>query len=131
MRRKYTRGRGKSKWGKEIKEGKARGKSSEVQLVLEREELVSMMQDSLTSFAMEMGLRIAQCLLEDEVDLARQRGHTHLNDLLEFLRACPDVLQNPHIVLKHFSMRYTRKTIVSVLKERLPPEFLERVHILV
>jgi len=37
-------------------------------LVLDREELVAMMQDSLTSFATEMGLRIAQCLLEDEVD---------------------------------------------------------------
>ena len=70
-------------------------------------------------------------LLEDERDLARQRGHTHLDDLLAFLEECPEVLANEHIVLKHFSMRYTRKTILSVLKERLPREFQERVHILV
>lgn len=38
-----------------------------VQLPLCREELVELMQDSLSSFATEMGLRIAAKLLEDEV----------------------------------------------------------------
>jgi hypothetical protein len=40
------------------KEGRKRQaeKAGEVQLVLDREELVAMMQDSLTSFATEMGL---------------------------------------------------------------------------
>jgi ribonuclease Z len=70
-------------------------------------------------------------LLDDEQDLARQRGHTHLNDLLRFLKDCPDVLQNPHIVLKHFSMRYDRDLILHTLKSRLPAEFLERVHMLI
>ncbi|MDH4248606.1 MAG: MBL fold metallo-hydrolase [Deltaproteobacteria bacterium] len=70
-------------------------------------------------------------LMEDERELARQRGHTHLDDLLAFLKECPEVLVNEHIVLKHFSMRYTRKMILSVLSERLPKAFLERVHILV
>lgn len=40
----------------------------DVQLPLCREELVELMQDSLSSFATEMGLRIAAKLLEDEVD---------------------------------------------------------------
>jgi ribonuclease Z len=70
-------------------------------------------------------------LLEDDRDLAKQRGHTHLDDILEFLAECPDVLQNPHIVLKHFSMRYDRGLILHTLKTRLPAEFLERCHILV
>jgi putative transposase len=39
----------------------------EVQLPLCREELVALMQESLSSFATEMGLRIAARLLEDEV----------------------------------------------------------------
>jgi transposase-like protein len=39
-----------------------------VQLPLCREELVAMMQESLASFATEMGLRIATRLLEDEVE---------------------------------------------------------------
>jgi putative transposase len=42
-------------------------KAGGVQLVLDREELVAMMQDSLTSFATEMGLKVAALLLEDEV----------------------------------------------------------------
>ncbi|MDH4120292.1 MAG: MBL fold metallo-hydrolase [Deltaproteobacteria bacterium] len=69
-------------------------------------------------------------LMDDERDTARARGHTHLLDLLEFLRERPGVLQNEHIVLKHFSMRYDRKFILRTLKSRLPPEFLERVTIL-
>lgn len=70
-------------------------------------------------------------LLDDDEELARQRGHTHLNDLLRFLRDCPDVLQNPHIILKHFSMRYDKNLIVHTLKSRLPAEFQERVHVLI
>jgi transposase-like protein len=42
--------------------------SPDVQLPLCREELVELMQDSLASFATEMGLRVAAKLLEDEVD---------------------------------------------------------------
>ena len=70
-------------------------------------------------------------LMDDEREIARQRGHTHLDDLLQFLHDCPDVLQNEHIVLKHFSMRYDRRFIVQTLKSKLPSDFLERVHILV
>ncbi|MFV1969213.1 MAG: DEAD/DEAH box helicase family protein, partial [Pirellulaceae bacterium] len=42
-------------------------------------------------------------LMDDERELARRRGHTHLEDLVQFLRDRPDVLRNEHIVLKHFS----------------------------
>ncbi|MFZ5506542.1 MAG: IS256 family transposase, partial [Pseudomonadota bacterium] len=54
------------------KQRKSRRKASEVQLPLCRQELVALMQDSLSSFATEMGLRIASQLLEDEV--ARRCG---------------------------------------------------------
>jgi len=70
-------------------------------------------------------------LLEDEKEMAGRRGHTHLDDLLQFLRDCPDTLNNQHIVLKHFSMRYDRRTIIQTLRSRLPADFLERCHILV
>ncbi len=70
-------------------------------------------------------------LLDDDLDLARRRGHTHLNELLDFLRECPDVLQNEHIILKHFSMRYDRRLILNTLRAKLPASFLERVHVLV
>lgn len=52
---------------KERGQRQAKG-GGQVQLVLDREELVAMMQDSLASFATEMGLKVAQLLLEDEVN---------------------------------------------------------------
>jgi transposase-like protein len=45
----------------------AKRRAADVQLPLCREELVELMQESLSSFATEMGLRIAARLLEDEV----------------------------------------------------------------
>ena len=69
-------------------------------------------------------------LMEDERDMARQRGHTHLDDLIQLVEERPDALQNEHIVLKHFSMRYDKRLIVNTLKSRLPKELMERVHIL-
>lgn len=70
-------------------------------------------------------------LLEDDLEMAHRRGHTHLEDLLKLLKECPDMFRNEHIVLKHFSMRYERRVILSVLRDRLPKDFLERVHIMV
>jgi putative transposase len=71
MRKRYTK-RGSvckvsRKERRERQAEKAREVQKEVQLVLDREELVAMMQDSLTSFATEMGLKVATVLLEDEV----------------------------------------------------------------
>jgi len=43
-------------------------KAREVQLVLDPEEVVAMLQDSLTDFATEMGLKVARLLLDDEVN---------------------------------------------------------------
>lgn len=70
-------------------------------------------------------------LMDDERELARRRGHTHVDDLVTFLRERPDVLRNEHIVLKHFSMRYDRGTIRHILRSKLPADFMERAHILV
>ncbi|HKI98913.1 MAG TPA: MBL fold metallo-hydrolase [bacterium] len=69
-------------------------------------------------------------LMDGEQELARNRGHTHVEDLVQFLRDCPDVLGNEHIVLKHFSMRYDRGTIKHVLRSKLPADFMERVTVL-
>lgn len=68
MRKTYSRrGRVRKASGKERRKRQAE-KAGEVQLVLDREELVAMMQDSLTRFATEMGLKVATLLLEDEVN---------------------------------------------------------------
>lgn len=61
--------------GKPAKKSKRSQPAAEVQLPLDREELARLMQDSLASFATEMGLRIAVRLLEDEV--AQRCGARH------------------------------------------------------
>ena len=60
MRKRYTkRGSVRKPSRKERRKGQA-GKDRTVQLVLDREELLAtMMQDSLTSFATEIGLKVA------------------------------------------------------------------------
>jgi len=45
----------------------AMAQASEVQLPLDVEALLEMTREALSSFAVEMGLKVAQCLLEDEV----------------------------------------------------------------
>jgi putative transposase len=69
MKRRYRKGTGTSKRGG--KPGKiarqALANANEVQLPLTVEALIHMAQESLGSFAVEVGLKVAQCLLEDEV----------------------------------------------------------------
>ena len=67
MRKGYTKRRSVGKAPRKQRQRTQAGKDRTVQLVLDREELVTMMQDSLTSFATEMGLKVASLLLEDEV----------------------------------------------------------------
>jgi len=68
MRKKYSRRGSVRKASQKERRKRQADKAGEVQLVLDREELVAMMQDSLTSFATEMGLKVATVLLEDEVN---------------------------------------------------------------
>src|SRR3990170_2190237 len=68
MRKRYTKRGSVGKASRKQRRKARAGRERTVQLVLDREELVTMMQDSLTSFATEMGLKVASLLLEDEVN---------------------------------------------------------------
>jgi transposase-like protein len=52
----------------------------EVQLPLDVEALVEMTREALSSFAVEMGLKVAQCLLEDEVTQRCGQQHERVPD---------------------------------------------------
>ena len=68
MRKRYTkRGSYRKASRKERRERQA-GKGREIQLALDPEEVLGMLQDSLSDFATEMGLRVARLLLNDEVN---------------------------------------------------------------
>ena len=68
MRKRYRKRGSVGKASRKQRRKAQAGRERTVQLVLDREELVTMMQDSLTSFATEMGLKVASLLLEDEVN---------------------------------------------------------------
>jgi putative transposase len=67
MKKSYPKRRCVGKTPRTLRQERQTGQGRSVQLVLDREELVAMMQDSLTDFATEMGLKVASLLLEDEV----------------------------------------------------------------
>ncbi|MBX3649657.1 MAG: transposase, partial [Rhodocyclaceae bacterium] len=84
MSRRYPKssGRGKSPSGRGKRRDsprkiaqQAEAEAREVQLPLDVDSLVAMARESLSSFAVEMGLKVAPCLLEDEV--TRRCGRRH------------------------------------------------------
>jgi ribonuclease Z len=44
-------------------------------------------------------------------EVSARYGHTHLDELIALARESPETLASPHIVLKHFSTRYSRREI--------------------
>ena len=77
MSRSYPKSSGTRKCRRRVRkiEQQAVAQGREVQLPLDVESLLELTRETLSSFAVEMGLKVAQCLLEDEV---RQRcGERH------------------------------------------------------
>lgn len=59
-----------------------------------------------------------------------QWGHTHLDELVEVAREVPEALASPHIVLKHFSMKYGETEIRKAI-EALPSDLRRRITVLI
>ena len=68
MRKRYTKRGSVRKASRKERRKRQAEKARQIQLVLNPEEVVAMLQDSLTDFATEMGLKVARLLLEDEVN---------------------------------------------------------------
>ncbi len=59
---------------------------------------------------------------------AAERGHTHLDQIA----SCADRFDGVgHLVLTHFSRRYTRRQIEEALDRKLPPELRAKTHALI
>lgn len=63
-------------------------------------------------------------------DVSRKYGHTHLDELVELYRRLPEALASPHVVVKHFSMKYRRDEILAA-HAALPDGLRERTVFLV
>lgn len=63
-------------------------------------------------------------------EVSAKYGHTHLSELAALFARRPEALASPHIVLKHFSMKYDATQIRAAL-ETLPAGLRERVTLLI
>lgn len=63
-------------------------------------------------------------------EVSAKYGHTHLDELGALFARQPAALASPHIVLKHFSMKYDATQIRAAL-ETLPAGLRERVTLLI
>jgi len=68
MRKRYTKRGSIGKASRKERQKRQAEKAREIQLVLDPVEAVAMLQDSMTDFATEMGLKVARLLLDDEVN---------------------------------------------------------------
>lgn len=66
----------------------------------------------------------------DERSRAREYGHTHIAELVEALERFGDHSKVQHLVLKHFSMKYSHETIRAVVAQVIPERFLPRIQLL-
>ena len=57
--------------------------------------------------------------------------HTHVAEIGAALEALGDRVRCKHIVLKHFSMKYTRDQILALAPTGIPDRFLDRLRLLI
>jgi len=62
---------------------------------------------------------------------AREKGHTHLAEIVRLLKERGDRIKSEHIVLKHFSMKHKREEILATIDSSIPEEWKARVQLLI
>lgn len=65
-----------------------------------------------------------------EETLATQKGHTHLSEIAHVLASLGDRIATKHVVLKHFSMRYSRDEVMRAIAAGIPDHHRDRIRIL-
>src|SRR3972149_2924629 len=68
MRKRYTKRGSVCKASRKERRKRQAEKARQIQLMLDPAEAMAMLQDSMTDFATEMGLKVARLLLDDEVN---------------------------------------------------------------
>lgn len=65
-----------------------------------------------------------------EEAIARQKGHTHLSEIAHVLSQLGDRIATKHVVLKHFSMKYSRDEVMRAIAAGIPDHHRDRIRIL-
>lgn len=66
----------------------------------------------------------------DEKDMAKAKGHTHIEEIAQALNEFKGQMKTQHLVLKHFSMKYSREHVLHRVKEHIPDFFQENTLVL-
>ncbi len=77
-------------------------------------------------FKSEVLLTECTFLSDEHLEEASKRKHMHLKEIIPYL----DDIESPHIVLMHFSMRYTRREIYGYVDKLVPAKHRERILVL-
>ncbi|MDR3001318.1 MAG: hypothetical protein LBU89_08655 [Fibromonadaceae bacterium] len=74
---------------------------------------------------------VCECtfLDEDEFSMARKKGHTHINHLVQVLNKIGSSMACENIILTHFSMKYSKKHVLEAVNRIIPAEFKEKVKV--
>ena len=69
---------------------------------------------------------VTECTFVDdnEEEMARKKGHSHLNQIIETFEKKRNEIECEQIILNHFSMKYSAKHILDALDKKLP-EFIK------
>lgn len=67
----------------------------------------------------------------DELEMARAKGHTHIQEVAQALEDFEGELKTQYLVLKHFSMKYSREHILYRVRETIPERFQDIIRILI
>ena len=72
---------------------------------------------------------ITECtfLDEGEEQMAHQKGHTHISDIVKALNKLGDEVKCDKIILNHFSMKYAEKHIRDMIAQVIPAKFADKV----
>ncbi len=65
-----------------------------------------------------------------DVEMASRKGHTHLYELLSILEANKELCKFDHLILKHFSMKYSYERIRKQVQRKLPDWLADKVIVL-
>jgi ribonuclease Z len=60
-----------------------------------------------------------------EKEMAKAKGHTHIEEIAHALREMKGQMKTQHLVLKHFSMKYSKDHVLRRVKESIPKFFID------
>jgi ribonuclease Z len=102
-----------------------------------REPIVSFMGDCLGQSLLDerhvwnSPAVVCECtfLDPDETEMARKKGHNHLEHLIEAISKVGLSMACQSIILTHFSLKYPKKYILETIDNFIPQEFKEKIKV--